>query len=64
MSAPLTYGQLRAFRDEYTRLLDLGAAAGKTDDDVLDLSSAELDNLDQTIAEAQAAVDAAKAQGQ
>ena len=61
MSAPVTYGQLKALHEESGRLL---AAQGlKSDDDVVDVSGAALDDLDATTKAFQAAIDEAKAAG-
>jgi hypothetical protein len=61
MSAPLTVAQARAIATGLNRAADAAEAAGQTE---FDLTQAAFDDLDTSIDQAQAAVDAAKAQGQ
>lgn len=57
MSAPLTVSQARAIAAGLNRAADAAEAAGKTE---FDLTQAAFDDLDTSIDEAQAAVDAAR----
>lgn len=61
MSAPLTVAQARAIAVGLNRAADMAEAAGQTE---FDLTQAAFTDLDTSIEQAQAAVDAAKARGQ
>lgn len=59
-TAPLTVDQLEALGSAFTKYAQDAKAAGKSGSDVVDLTQVALSDLDVSIDQAQAAVDAAR----